>query len=431
MKSSISNRATAKRLIADLEPDIIRLLSELVRTNTVAIPPHGNETAGQEVLAEFLRTYGIDAELYDTAFVATSGHRCSRRDRDYSGRKNLLATLPGTGRGRSVLFNAHMDTVPAGHGAWTLSPWSGAIHEDRLYGRGSLDMKAGVAAQFGVVCALRKHGIRTGGDVFAESVVDEEWAGGGGTLAARLHGPQADACAIPEVTQLEVALATRGGAMIDIIADAGDPSGYFSNQEVVSPAIPMGRILAWVDGWAQRRRRVDPGDAYRDFPEPAPVQVLAIQANRLDNTEPHHVPLTAGIRIYFQFLPHEDVNQVLADVGGSFDEFCRHDPFFSTHRPSWRPLFDPPLFGHRLSPEHPWAECVITSARAVLGEQAKVMAAPYPCDAFLVHREFGIPTLLFGPRGGGGHNPDEYVEVSSVLNTATVLLTAALEWCGD
>ena len=266
MKSSTSSAATAKRLIEDLGPDIIRLVSELVRTNTVAMPPHGNETAGQQVLAEFLRNLRRRGELYDTAFVATSGHRCSRRDRDYSGRMNLLATLPGSGRGRSVLFNAHMDTVPAGHGEWTLSPWSGEIREGRLYGRGSLDMKGGLAAQFGVLCALRKHGIRTGGDVFAESVVDEEWAGGGGSLAARLHGPQADACAIPEVTQLEVALATRGGAIIDIVAGAGDPTQYFSNSEVISPAIAIGRILAWVDGWAQRRRSIDPGDAVPRLP---------------------------------------------------------------------------------------------------------------------------------------------------------------------
>ena len=56
-------------------------------------------------------------------------------------------------------------------------------------------------------------------------------------------------------------------------------------------------------------------------------------------------------------------------------------------------------------------------------------AAPYPCDAFLLQREWGIPTLLFGPCGGGAHNPDEYVDVDSVLDTAEVLLAAALQWC--
>ena len=407
------------------------LLAALVRTDTVSVPPGGKETAGQVVLAEFLKTYGIDAELYDTDFVRTSGHRCSRPERTYAGRKNLLASVPGTGRGRSLLFNGHMDTVPAGSGHWTDSPWSGVVRDGKLYGRGSVDMKAGLAAQFMVLCALRRAGMRLGGDLYAESVVDEEWGGGGGTLASRLRGPQVDACVIPEGTGLEVALATRGGAIIDLTCEAGDPSGYFSTGEVVSPAVPFGRLLGWVDEWTTRRRNIDRGRAYRDFPDPAPVQVLAIQANRMDGEEPYRVPLSASMRLYLQFLPHEDVAAVLAEVRRSLEEFCALDPFFSSHPVRRRLDFDPPLVGHELPPEHEWSRCFIAAASEALHVPAKVAAAPYPCDAFLVQREFGTPTLLFGPRGAGGHNVDEYVELASVTETAVVLLTAALDWCGE
>jgi len=430
MNSSTSSARKAKDLLAPVEADLVRLLSELVRTDTVAAPPHGNETAGQNVLAEFLRSYGLVPDVYDTAFVAGSGHPYVRPDRDYRGRKNVLASIPGSGRGKTVLFNAHMDTVPPGHGVWTDSPWSGVQREGRLFGRGSIDMKAGIAAQFSVLCALRKAGIRPGGDIFAESVVDEEWGGGGGTLAARLHGPHADACAIPEITNGEVALATRGGAIIDLVAQGGDAAHYFSNEELVSPSIAIGRLLGWIDGWAARRRQVPRGTAYRDFQDPAPVQVLAIEAHRLDYSEPAHVPLTAAVRVYFQFLPHENVPAVLAEVRASLDDFCARDPFFRERPPSWRLLFDPPLLGHELAPEHPWSQCFVNSASAVLGVPLKVTATPYPCDAFLVHREFGIPTLVFGPTGGGAHNPDEYVEIGSVLDTAAVYLAAAIEWCG-
>jgi acetylornithine deacetylase len=243
MNSSTSNFADARSLIAPLEADIVRLLCDLVRTDTTAVPPNGNETAGQTVLAEFVSAYGIVPELYDTAFVSRAGHLYCRPDRNYAGRKNLLASMPGSGRGRSLLFNGHMDTVPAGHGAWTESPWSGSVRNGRMYGRGSIDMKAGLVAQFAALCALKRAGIRSGGDLFAESVVDEEWGGGGGTLAARLHGPLPDACAIPEPTNLALAIATRGGAIIDLVANAGNPAQYFSNQEVVSPAIAVGRLL--------------------------------------------------------------------------------------------------------------------------------------------------------------------------------------------
>ena len=420
----------ARRMLEPLESDIVRLLQSLVQTNTVASPPDGSEAAGQKVLEAFLASYGVKAELYGTEFVRDSGHRLRRLDRNYQGRPNLLAAIPGTGRGRSLLLNGHMDTVPAGHSPWTESPWSGAVRNGRLFGRGSFDMKGGLAAEFAVVCALQKAGIRLGGDLFCESVVDEEWAGGGGTLAARLHGPRADACVIAEGTQEEVALATRGGSIVDLACEAGDAAAYFSADEVVSPAFAVGRLLAWIEAWSARRRLAPRGEAYRDFPDPAPVQVLAIEANRIDPGEPFRVPLSAAVRVYLQFLPHEDEAAVLSEVHASLAEFCAQDPFFRHYPVRWKPVFDPPLQGHELSPDHPWSRCFRDSASTVLGRTATVTAAPFPCDAFVVQREFGIPALLFGPRGGGAHNADEYVEVASVLKTSEVLLAAALEWCG-
>ena len=425
------NRAEdAKKLVAPLAGDVVKLAAALVQTDTVAVPPHGNENAGQAVLGEFLAAHAVEAETYPVDFVASSGHRCVRHDRDYTGRRNLEARIAGTGRGRSLLLNGHMDTVPPGRAAWSESPWSGAIRDGRLYGRGSFDMKGGLAASFAAACALRRAGIRPGGDLICESVVDEEWGGGGGTLAARLRGTRADACAIAEGTQLELALATRGGSVVDLVCSAGDPERFFSTGEVVSPALPLGRLLGWLDGWVVRRRGIDRGRAYAAFSDPAPVQVLAIEANRTDLEDPLAVPLTATVRAYFQHLPHEEGNAVLGEVRASLEEFCDADPFFREHRPEWKMLYDPPLEGHELAPEHPWAATMTASACAVLGREPVVGAAPYPCDAFLAHREFGIPTLLFGPCGGGAHNPGEYVELASVLQTAETLVAAALEWCG-
>ncbi len=416
-------------MLKPLEHDLVRLAVELVRTNTVAVPPAGRETAGQSVLGAFLETYGIEAETYETAFLRDSTHGCVRRDRDYAGRMNLVAVLPGSGGGRSLLFNGHMDTVPPGRG-WTSDPWSGEIRAGRLYGRGSQDMKGGLAAQFSVLCALRKAGVRTAGDVFAESVVDEEWGGGGGTLAARLRGgPVPGAAVVTEGTGLDIALASRGGSVVDLVCRAGDPERYFSESEVLSPALPLGRLLGWLDGWSKRRRLPPGSGAYRAFEDPAPVQVLAVEANGFATDEAWAVPLTAKVRAYFQFLPHEDAREVLSDIHESLNEFCAQDAFFRHHPPEWRPVLDPPLEGHELPAGHPWARCFIQCAGAVLSPAPRVTAAPFPCDAFILHREFGIPTLIFGPRGAGCHNAGEYTEVESVIDTARVLLAAALEWC--
>jgi acetylornithine deacetylase len=426
-----STAAEARRLLAPLRHEIIPLLQQLVRTDSVAIPPDGREAPAQKVLFQFLKHHKLDVEMYDISFINKSSHPGVRRERNYTGRKNLIARLPGRGRGRSLLLSGHIDTVPAGLNPWKDSPWSGKISGRRLYGRGSFDMKGGLVASFVAAAALKKGGVRPGGDLLCESVVDEEYGGGGGTLAGRLRGDNAQACAIPEPTNLALYRASRGGYVFDLAVEAGESSAYFSKEEVVSPAMPMGRLLGWVDSWAKQRRAVARrGSAYQDFPDPAPVQVLAVEANNFDRQTPLSVPLRARTRVYMQFLPHENVAAVIRSVKKSLESFCKHDPFFNNHPPGWRALFDPPLFGHEVEANHPWTECLARSASNALGKTVPVTASEFPCDAFLLHREFGIPTLLFGPSGGGAHNSDEFVDINSVVQTAEVMLTAALEWCG-
>jgi len=419
----------ARRLIHPMRHEIISLARNLVRIDSVALPPQGNEAPAQRALYKILKKHKLDVEVYDTGLLQGHSHPFVRHQRHYSGRPNVIARMPGRGRGRSLLLNGHMDTVPAGLAPWKESPWSGTIRNGRLYGRGSWDMKGGLSAQFGVCLALKKAGIRLGGDLLCESVVDEEWGGGGGSLAARLKGDTADACLIGEVSNLSLFRATRGGYIFEVTVKAGDPSRYFSREEVIGPAVPMGRLLGWIDGWAAKRSQVDPGDAYRDFADPAPVQVLALEANRFEPQTPWSVPMEARLRGYFQFLPHEDVSAIVGEIKQSFGQFCRNDSFFSRHEPYWTDVVYPPLYGHELSKEHPWTECVAGCASAVLKRQVSATAAEFPCDAFMMQNLFGIPTLIFGPSGAGAHNADEYVTTSSIIRTAEVILAAALLWC--
>ena len=420
----------ARRLLRPLRGEILLLAQALVRVDSVSIPPGGRETAAQKVLARALRRHRVDVELYDTGFLSRSRHPYVRRDRKYRGRHNLLARVPGSGRGRSLLLSGHVDTVPTRPNPWQLDPWSGTIRRGRLYGRGSWDMKGGLVAQCAAAMALRRAGVRLRGDLLIESVVDEEFAGGGGTLAARLRGTTADACVIGEPTNEAVLRASRGGHFFDIVCRAGDASAYFSKDEVVSPAVPFGRLLGWIDEWTKRRRQVERGETYRGFPDPAPVQVLALEANRFDPDIPWSVPLEARVRVYFQFLPHEDVAARVAEIDASLAAFAAADPFFRAHPLEVRRLVDPPLEGHEVAADHPWTRCLHGAARAVLGPEVPLTASEWPCDAFLSQKHFGIPTLVFGPRGAGAHNADEYVETDSLLRSAEVYLAAALEWCG-
>lgn len=406
-----------------------RLLRDLVRCSSVAAPPSGNETPAQEILRGFFEECGLRPELYDTGFLEKTGSPFLQPGRRYKGRKNLAASIHGSGRGKSLLLNGHMDTVPPGRQKWSQSPWSGSSQGSRIYGLGSFDMKGGMVAQAAVLCAINAAKTRLGGDLRFESVVDEEWGGGGGTLAARIRHGGADACLIAEGTQLEIYRGTRGGFVVDLISDAGDPSAYFSNEEVISPALHLGRLIGWVEELARTRKKIRPRGAYADFPDPAPVQVLAIESNRLDPDVPLSVPSHAVVRVYLQFLPEESPNSVLKDVRRSLREFEQHDRFFKLHPIVWKPVLGKPLRGHELPLDHPWTRCLAESAQKLAGRPPVVTAAPYPCDAGLIDHHFKIPVLLFGPCGAGAHNPDEYVEFDSVLRAAEVMIEAALRWC--
>src|SRR5580658_10101243 len=130
----------ARKLILPLRGELKRLLQQLVRTNSVSIPPGGNETPAQEVLHRFFREHGAPSRLYATEFIESSANPLVKKNRTYRGRKNLSARLSGTGRGKSLLLNGHMDTVPAGRAQWLRSPWSGVYQGGRVHGLGAFDM---------------------------------------------------------------------------------------------------------------------------------------------------------------------------------------------------------------------------------------------------------------------------------------------------
>src|ERR1700757_5117150 len=134
MKSVLAS--DSQKLIEPLRSQLTQLLQELVQTNSVSVLAGGNETPAQLVLQTFFREQGIQAELYDTAFILESDFAHVRRKKPYAGRKNLSVRLEGSGRGRSLLLNGHIDTVPAGHGAWSRSPWSGQLQDGRVHGLG-------------------------------------------------------------------------------------------------------------------------------------------------------------------------------------------------------------------------------------------------------------------------------------------------------
>jgi acetylornithine deacetylase len=178
----------------------IDLLRDLVRTPSIT----GDEKTAQLRLAQRLGELGLEVDVWSPTRSDVETHPAFSDDGLPLGdRPVVVARWRGTDpKARSLILNGHMDVVPTGdESAWTGGPWSGDVRDDRLWGRGSCDMKGGLAAGVTAVAALKQAGIQPKGDVIIESVIGEE-SGGVGTLATLLRGYRADAALILEPTRM-------------------------------------------------------------------------------------------------------------------------------------------------------------------------------------------------------------------------------------
>ncbi|MBP1723477.1 MAG: ArgE/DapE family deacylase, partial [Deltaproteobacteria bacterium] len=171
-------------------------LSHLVKIKSLV----GQEGEGQKFYGEACRKLGMKIEMFIPEKDRIKSHPAyTPIDLEYPGRPNVIAEMSGDGGGRSLILNGHMDVVsPEPLSLWTVDPWGGQVKENRLYGRGSVDMKAGLAANLYALKALLDCGFKAEGKVILQSTIEEELGGSGGTLACFIHGVTADGLLISE-----------------------------------------------------------------------------------------------------------------------------------------------------------------------------------------------------------------------------------------
>ncbi len=193
-------------------------LAKLISFDTSVIRhgEDGREGEAQQWLAEYLQRLGFEIDLFEPDNERMEKHPGFNSGHSYKGRPCLVATLKGTGGGRSLILNGHMDTMPAGDiGIWSTDPWEMKVADGNIYGLGADDMKGGLSALVLACEMLIKNNERPKGDIIIMSVVDEE-GGGNGTLACVDRGYRADGAIIAEGSLLEVMAANRGAWLAQI-----------------------------------------------------------------------------------------------------------------------------------------------------------------------------------------------------------------------
>jgi len=196
MRHDVADAVT--RAVDRRRDDLVDLLQRLIRfpSENPKLAPQAQlaEASCQMFLHDVWQRLGCTTDLWDAL----------------PGRPDLVGVLKGRGGGRSLVLNGHVDVVPAGdRAAWTSDPWSGAVRDGAVWGRGACDMKGGLAAMTMAVRAIQDAGYGLTGDLVLESVVDEE-TGGPGTQSCIERGYRADAAIVTEPTNL-VVLPIEGG----------------------------------------------------------------------------------------------------------------------------------------------------------------------------------------------------------------------------
>lgn len=324
------------------------------------------------------------------------------------GRPNVIARIRGSGGGRSLLLNSHLDTVAAGD---MLSAHVPRIENGRLYGRGAGDTKAGLAAAMWAMSALTAdHPLR--GDLILAAVIDEE-AGSKGTEAL-LRNWHADAGIVLEPTGLAIDIAHKGFVWVTIRVDGVAAHG--SHPELGVDAIAkLARIIVEVEQLDRRLRGSEPHDLFGT----GSIHCSLIQGG----TELSSYPAQATVQLERRTVLGESAASVEKELNELLQGVAAADP--SVRATLTIDLTRNPL---SLDPSEPIA-AILSRYVAELGRPAVVGGGSGWTDAALMN-EAGIPSVIFGPSSIGNHGANESVDLHSVEQCGMTLIAVARDFCG-
>ena len=386
-----------------LEPTIdkaylTQTLSDLVSINSInssLVPDGPGEAQIGAYLAEAMQALDLAVSVDEVA----------------PGRVNVIGRRAGRGGGRTMMWNAHMDTV--GFNGMQ-QPFTPTIREGRLYGRGSQDMKGSLAAMLAVVKALNQARIELDGDILLTAVADEEYASlGTDHLVQHYH---AEAAIVTEPTGMQLALAHRGFASFEVetIGRAAHGSRY---QDGIDAILLMGRFLSGLDALEQELLGRPP------HPLVGPPSIHASLIN--GGTEMSTYPASCVLMIERRNIPGETVEQAEGELRAILERCAQADPRF---RAELKTLIHRPPFV--VEAEAEIVQAVTKTMTARFGHPPVRVGAPFWTDAAIL-AQAGIPSVVVGPTGQGLHSAEEWVDLQSCAEFAEVLTHTAIRFCAQ
>jgi len=373
-----------------------KTLTRLVQINSIN-PTLAPGAPGEREIAGFvfesLESIGLTAQKFEPE----------------PGRISVVGRLAGTGGGRSLMLNAHHDTVDV---AGMAEPFSGALRDGRIYGRGSFDMKGSLAAGMAAAKALADSGVKLRGDVLVAAVADEEYGSLGTSDLLRHVKP--DGAIVTEPTALEVCLAHKGYLWIDVEVTGRAAHGS-KFQLGVDANMKMGQFLAKLSDLERDLRSRPP------HPLVGPPSLHAAMLNGGSGLSTYAASCT--LKIERRTIPGETEAQAVGEIQSIVDKLAAADPDF---RATVRAFFVRDPF--EVSPSAPIVQALDRAVERVRGKAPQHIGDTPWMDAALLQAS-GVETVVCGAAGTGAHADVEWVDLESVIKLAEILAETAVDYC--
>ena len=425
---------SAVTAVREGEQELVALVRDLVAFDTTARnigDPPRQEAELQEYLRRRLSALGADVDVWEPEPTGT-GSRVVPVGLDFAGRPQLAARLRGAGRGRSLLLNGHIDAVsyePLDR--WASHPLKPEIRDGQLYGRGSCDMKGGIAGMLFALETVTRLGATLTGDVVFCTDTDEE-SSGAGAYACAAHGVRADAGLCAEPTAFDVWVACRGGVnpTVRTVGRAGHSEMHHPHWRDGGPVnaiekmeIVLASLRALREDWS---RRPEHQHKYLHVPDVLPT---VIKGGEWMVTYPSSCEAVLSV----QYMPGRvDGDRGGQDVFDEVEEWVRaatdQDDWLAEHPPEWEWPCD------IVPAEVPDDDPIVTdtlAAGADVGRPGRISGLDSWHDAAVFTRVAGTPTVSFGPGDlARAHTIDECVPVADLVDHAAAVALMLLRWCG-
>jgi acetylornithine deacetylase len=402
--------------------DAVSLLQELVRVPSVT----GEEGAVGAVVGRAFSERGLDVDTWEATREETEPYREHIGEQSsYENRPNVAGTKRGTGEGRSILLNAHTDTVDPGDStAWKEDPLSGNLEGDLLYGRGSCDMKGGLVTHLIALDAISDLGLGLHGDVTVAATVGEE-NGGLGALSTVLRGYRADAAIITEPTRLALVPA-QGGSLVFRLKIPGRSAHAAVRDEGVSALEKFFPIFENLRELEQERNGVLSHPLYEGVRNKVPINIGVVRAGNWASTVPESLVAEGRVGL----IPGEEVDPFKDLVSERIATVAERDPWLREHPPELE-WFGGQFAPAEIEPDAPICEAVKEAHERVTGEAPPVEGVPYGADMRLFIHFGGMPCVMYGAGDVNvAHAPDEHISITELLIAATTIACLLLDWCG-